>query len=140
MADKDGNSRAKDAGLPLPTDALFTTTFVLHDPMAPPRLPAGPQGVKDYVYDPWFAACPDFHGTLEDLIAEGDKVTGRCTIRGAHRGAFMAIAPTSKRLTVIGISICRVEERKFAEVWQNADALGLMQQLGAIPQMAPTGA
>ena len=121
-------------------DAVFATTFVLHDPSAPPGLPAGPQGMKDYAWVPWFAAFPDCQITIEDQIAEGDKVASRATMRGTHRGAFMGIAPTAKHVTFTGITIARVEEGKFAEVWQDVDALGLMQQLGAIPQMAQTGA
>ena len=120
-------------------DALCTTTFVLHDPFAPPGL-VGPQGVKDYLYEPWFAAFPDSQWTIEDLIAEGDKVAARATLRGTHRGEFMGIAPTGKHVTMTAIGLCRVEEGKFAEAWLNSDVLGLMQQLGAIPQMAQTGA
>jgi steroid delta-isomerase-like uncharacterized protein len=121
-------------------DALLTTTFVLHDPFAPPGLPTGPQGMKDYVYDPWFAAFPDAQVTIEDQIAEGDKVVARFTMRGTHRGAFMGLAPTGKHVTLTGIGIFRVEEGKIAEFWENVDVLGLLQQLGAIPQMAQTGA
>jgi steroid delta-isomerase-like uncharacterized protein len=121
-------------------DALFTTTFMLHDPFAPPGLPSGPEGLKDYMYDPWFAAFPDAQVTIEDLIAEGDKVTLRATVRGTHRGQFMGIAPTGKHVTMTGITIFRVAGGKIAEAWQNLDTLGLMQQLGAIPQMAQGGA
>ena len=74
------------------------------------------------------------------MIAEGDKVVGRVTMRGTHRGALMGIAPTGKHVTMTGIGIFRVEEGKIAEMWDNQDVLGLMQQLGAIPQMAQTGA
>ena len=120
-------------------DAVYTTTFVLHDPMAPPGLPAGPQGMKDYVA-PYFAAFPDLQFTVEDQIAEGDKVTTRYTGRGTHRGELMGIAPTGKHATATGITIFRIEEGKMAEMWDNSDILGLLQQLGAIPQMAQTGA
>ena len=116
-------------------DALFTTTFVGHAPMAPASV-VGPQGVKDYVYDPWFAAFPDAQFTIEDLIAEGDKVAGRVTMRGTHRGEFMGIAPTGKHVTLTSISINRIEEGEMAEMWDNSDVLGLLQQLGAVPQMA----
>jgi predicted ester cyclase len=83
-------------------DALFTTTFVVHDPMAGPRLAAGPQGMKDF-QAPYFAAFPDVQFTMEDQIAEGDKVMTRWTARGTHRGppaeslprASMAWAPGS---------------------------------------------
>ena len=120
-------------------DALYTTTFVLHDPMAPPGL-VGPQGVKDYLYDPWFAAFPDAQFTIEDLIAEGDKFAARFTLRGTHRGEFMGIAPTGKHVTTMVLAISRVEEGKFAVTWVSFNALGLLQQLGAIPQMAQGGA
>ena len=71
---------------------------------------------------------------------QGGKVTGRGTQRGTHRGELRGIAPTGKHVMVTAISICRIEEGKFAEAWQNVDAFGLMQQLGAIPQMAQGGA
>ena len=120
-------------------NARCTTTFVLHDPAAPPGLAAGPQGLKDFLA-PYFAAFPDLKITVEDQIAEGDKATTRWTLRGTHRGELMGIAPTGKHATVTGITIWRVEEGKMAELWQNWDALGLLQQLGAIPQMAQAGA
>ena len=120
-------------------DALCTPTFVGHDPTAPADV-VGPQALKDYAYDPWFAAFPDAQATIEDLIAEGDKVVTRSTLRGTHRGEFMGIAPTGKHVTFTGIAIFRIEEGKIAEGWNNFDVLGLMQQLGVIPQMAQTGA
>ena len=121
-------------------DAVCTTTFVLHDPMAPPGLPPGPQGLKDYAYVPFFAAFPDMQITIEDQIAEGDKAAVRVTIRGTHQGAFMDIPPTGKQVSMTGIGIDRFKDGKFVESWFNEDDLGLMQQLGAIPQMAQTGA
>jgi steroid delta-isomerase-like uncharacterized protein len=120
-------------------DALYTTTFVIHDPFAPPGL-VGPQGLKAYAYEPWFAGFPDTQATVEDMIAEGDKVVARYTMRGTHRGAFMGIAPTGKHVTLTSISINRIEEGKMAEMWDNSDVLGLLQQLGAIPQTAQGGA
>jgi predicted ester cyclase len=60
-------------------------------------------------------------------------------VRGTHRGEFMGIAPTGKHVTVTAITIFRVEEGKIAELWNNVDALGLLQQLGAIPQMTQAG-
>jgi predicted ester cyclase len=61
-------------------------------------------------------------------------------MRGTHRDEFMGIAPTGKHVMFTGIAIFRVEEGKIAELWQNLDTLGLLQQLGAIPQMAQAGA
>jgi predicted ester cyclase len=77
---------------------------------------------------------------VEDLIAEGDKVVVRGTLRGTHQGDFMGIPPTGKVVTFTAIAICRFAGGKEVEHWSNADVLGLMQQLGAIPQMAPGGA
>jgi steroid delta-isomerase-like uncharacterized protein len=119
-------------------DALFTTTFVGHAPYVPAGLAAGPQGTKDVVAA-LSAGFPDAQFTVEDQIAEGDKVTTRYTVRATHRGAFMGIAPTGKHVTVAGFNIVRVEEGKIAEMWDEQDVLGLLQQLGAIPQMAQAG-
>jgi steroid delta-isomerase-like uncharacterized protein len=87
-----------------------------------------------------FTGFPDLHWVVEDLIAEGDKVVVRLTVRGTHQGEFMGIPPTGKQATWTGIEISRIEEHKFVEGWDSFDNLGLLQQLGAIPQMAQTGA
>ena len=70
---------------------------------------------------------------LEDMIAEGDKVAVRFTLRGTHGGDLMGIPPTGKPVAVTGIDINRIADGKIAERWANFDALGLMQQLGVIP-------
>ena len=80
-----------------------------------------------------FAAFPDFNGSIDDMIAEGDKVAVRFTIRGTHQGAFRDIAPTGKQITVSGLEIDRCAGGKFVETWLISDMLGMMQQLGAIP-------
>jgi steroid delta-isomerase-like uncharacterized protein len=96
-------------------------------------------GLKQLCTAGW-TAFPDLHYTVEDLIAEGDKVVSRCTFRARHQGEFMSIPPTGKQVSVTGIEIDRIEDHKFVESWANSDHLGLMQQLGAIPQMAQSGA
>jgi steroid delta-isomerase-like uncharacterized protein len=88
----------------------------------------------------FWTAFPDQHMAVEDLIAEGDKVVWRYTWRATHQGEFMGIPATGKVVTVTGIAICRFVGGKEVEHWSNADVLGLMQQLGALPQMAQTGA
>jgi predicted ester cyclase len=122
-------------------NALFTTTHVFHEPRpgAPPRLATGPQGAKDYVAT-LLAAFPDAQLTVEDQLAEGDKVMTRYAYRCTHRGAFMGIAPTGKHVTGTVVFISRVEEGKMAETWSYPDTLGLFQQLGAFPQIAEAGA
>ena len=96
-------------------------------------------GVKQ-LYTALFTAFPDAHSVLEDLIAEGDKVVARFSMRGTHQGDFMGIPPTGKQVSWTAIEIERIEDDRFVEGWTNSDDLGLMQQLGAIPQMAQTGA
>jgi steroid delta-isomerase-like uncharacterized protein len=78
------------------------------------------------------AACPDWEVTVEDIIAEGDKVVARATGRGTHLGECMGIPPTGKRIKVSWIAIYRVVDGKLAEHWQHIDELGLRQQLGAV--------
>jgi predicted ester cyclase len=87
----------------------------------------------------FLTAFPDAHWAMDDLIAEGDKVAYRCTFRGTHQGEFMGIAPTGKVMTYTCNYIDRFAGSKVVEEWGSLDMLGLMQQLGAIPQMAQTG-
>jgi predicted ester cyclase len=79
------------------------------------------------------AAFPDSHHTVEDLLAEGDKVVTRFTWRGTHRGEFMGVPPTGRRVAVGGIWIHRLEAGRIVEgrEWGQVDWLGLLQQLGA---------
>ena len=81
-------------------------------------------------------AFPDLKLTVEEQIAEGDLVVTRWTARGTHQGELMGMAPTGKQATVTGITIDRLENGRIAESRTNWDALGLMQQLGAVPALA----
>ena len=83
----------------------------------------------------FLTAFPDARFTIEDMIAEGDRVVVRYTFRGTHTGNFMGIAPTGKQVTQTGITINRFANGKAVELWGNVDDLGLLQQLGAIPPM-----
>jgi steroid delta-isomerase-like uncharacterized protein len=79
------------------------------------------------------SAFPDFECVVEDMVAEGDKVAARVTLRGTHQGEFMGIPPSGNRIEVTGIDIARFADGKMVEHWGNFDDLGMMQQLGAIP-------
>jgi steroid delta-isomerase-like uncharacterized protein len=79
------------------------------------------------------AAFPDVQLIQEDLIAEGDQVVERWTIRGTHQGHFQGIPPTGKRVTYTGIDIFRIVDGKLVLVGQSVDRLGMLQQLGIIP-------
>lgn len=88
----------------------------------------------------WFAfyrafrqAFPDARFTVEDAIAEGDQVVLRLTMRGTHQGVFNGIPATGRAVTVSGVSIERIVEGRIVEGWVTSDALGMLQQLGALP-------
>ncbi len=114
-------------------DALFTPDYTHHDPNLPPALQHGRDAYKQVVAM-FRAAFPDLRTTVEDLIAGGDKVAACWTFRGTHHGELMGIPPTGKQVTGTGMSITRIANGKMAERWVNFDALGMLQQLGAIPQ------
>jgi predicted ester cyclase len=81
----------------------------------------------------WFDAFPDGHMTIDDLVVEGDKVVARYTLTGTHKGEFMGIPATNKKVTGWVIEIDRVAGGKCVEGWSRMDTLGLMQQLGVVP-------
>jgi steroid delta-isomerase-like uncharacterized protein len=83
-------------------------------------------------------AFPDVQLIQEDLIAEGDQVVERWTIRGTHQGHFQGIPPTGKRVTYTGIDIFRIVDGKLVLVGQSVDRLGMMQQLGVVPATGQT--
>ena len=115
-------------------DELFVPDFVRHDPAGGFR---SREGYKQFLFS-LQAALPG-QLTLEDLIAEGEKVVVRYTFHGTHQGEWRGLPPTGKAVTFTGIFICRIREGKIVEGWENADALGLVQQLGLIPAQGQAG-
>jgi steroid delta-isomerase-like uncharacterized protein len=97
-------------------------------------LERGPEDVKRFMGE-FREAFPDFHSTVEDQIAEGDRVVTRWRMRGTHEGEFRGIAPTGNKLDITGIGIFRFSDGKVVESWDNFDQLGMMRQLGAIPSL-----
>jgi predicted ester cyclase len=83
-------------------------------------------------------AFPDLRITLDDLLVEGGKLAALWTIRGTHKGEFYGIAPTNKQVTWSGVVLARIVDDKNVEAWNHFDRLALLQQLGAIPEMAIT--
>jgi predicted ester cyclase len=112
-------------------DEYFTPNFVFHDA-------ANPQVSNSEEYMQFLtglmAALPG-QFTIEDMIAEGDKVVSHYTFRSTHRGQWRGIPPTCKPVTITSTATYRFADGKVAEMWQNADTLGLLQQLGVIPSM-----
>jgi steroid delta-isomerase-like uncharacterized protein len=91
-----------------------------------------PEDAKQFV-SMYRSAFPDGRTTVEDLIAEEDKVAYRWTYRGTHQGELMGIAPTGREVTITGITINRVSGDRIEEEWNNFDQLGMLQQLGVVP-------
>ena len=79
------------------------------------------------------SAIPDLRITIEDDMAEGDKVVTRWIGQGTHQGELLGIAPTGNQVTFTGITIHRIEDTKIVEEWSNWDALGVRQQIVADP-------
>ncbi len=81
----------------------------------------------------FYDACPDLSHTVEDMIAEGDRVATRATDRGTQQGELMGIPPTGKPFTITGINIVRVAGGRIVEEWVVFDQLSMLQQLGVVP-------
>ena len=71
--------------------------------------------------------------TIDDLLADGDKVIYRMTYRGTHKGEFFGVPATNKEVTARTIGIARIADGKIIEEWENMDEMGFMQQLGVVP-------
>jgi len=106
---------------------IFATEYIGHTPGSPDI--HGPEGLKQFV-TMHRTAFPDIHFTVEDQIAEGDKVVIRWKNTITHKGELMGVPPTGKQATQTGISFFRISGGKIVERWLNRDALGMMQQLG----------
>jgi steroid delta-isomerase-like uncharacterized protein len=110
-------------------DEIVATDFVGHSSMGETR---GPEEAKLF----WMslrAAFPDLAFSIEDQIAEGDKVVTRWIARGTHTGDFRGIPATGKQGQITGMTINRIVNGRAVEGWTNLDELGLMQQLGVVP-------
>lgn len=109
---------------------IVAANYVNHNP-APGEMP-GREGLKAFVVY-LRRAFADLHITVEEQVAEADKVVSRFTIRGVQQDEFAGIPPTGKHAAVTAIGIHRIANGQIQESWLNWDALGLMQQLGATP-------
>ena len=119
-------------------DELFAPNYEHHD-ASTLDFGRGPESEKRRA-TLYRTAFPDIRLTIEDIIAEGQTVMARWSCRGTHKGDLSGIAPTGKQFTISGVSIARIAGGKMAEGWINWDALGLMQQLGVVPELAKTKA
>jgi len=113
-------------------DELLAPNYILHAGLGPDI--RGPEGCKQDIVTVR-SAFPDFHVTIDDMVAEGDRVAYRWTMCGTHSGEFAGITPTGKQVTGWGMSIERIVGGKIVETWNRYDTLSLMQQLGVIPPL-----
>jgi predicted ester cyclase len=112
-------------------DEVFSADYVTHVPgMGDMR---GPSGFKE-VISMWHRACPDFHMTIEELVAEGEFVANRFTTRGTNTGPLLGYEPTGKRMTVHGQELHRIEDGQIAESWICDDMPSILVQLGLIQE------
>ncbi len=112
-------------------DEIVAPDCTLEDP-ATPGLPRGPEGLRQLV-QLYGGAFPDLRFTIIAQVAEGDLVATRFESTGTHEGDLAGIAPTHRRITVSGMTLDRIVAGKIRSTRANWDALGLMQQIGAVP-------
>jgi steroid delta-isomerase-like uncharacterized protein len=115
-------------------DQLFTPNYTHHD-SSTPDFGHGPEGERKRA-TLYRTAFPDIHLTVEDIVAEGETVMTRWSCRGTHKGDLNGIVPTGKQVNISGVTVVRLTNGKMAEGYVNWDALGLMQQLGVVPELA----
>jgi len=112
-------------------DELVDRNFVEHEPL-PPGFKPGIEGVKQLITS-LRTGFPDIQAAVNDVVSEGDKVWARATISGTHRGTFMDMPPTGKKVKFEGMDIVRFSGGKAVEHWGVTDNMALFTQLGAIP-------
>lgn len=109
------------------------------DHALPPGLPPGLDGAR-LVFEMIRGAFPNHDAVVHEMIAEGDLVATRKSFTGTHTGDFMGIPATGKRVTIDVIDFMRVRDGKIVEHWNVVDQLGVMRQLGVLPEPAPRAA
>jgi predicted ester cyclase len=112
-------------------DKYVAPGYVGHDPAEPEPI-HGPAGARAN-FQKYLDAFTGAQITVDDQIAEGDKVATRWTGRGTHTGELSGIAPTGKEVTITGLTISLLEDGLIVEEWTTWDTLGMLVQLGAVP-------
>ena len=111
-------------------EELFDENGIAHglsdDPSNPIR---GPRDYRPF-YEAFRQGFPNLKVTIEDMVAEGDKVAARCSVRGSHEGDFLGRAATQSPVEITGITIVRIDNGKIVEAWNNFDFMTLYKQVG----------
>jgi steroid delta-isomerase-like uncharacterized protein len=111
-------------------DELNSPDFV--NLSSPPGVPSDREGGKAYLWS-LFSAFPDSKWTIDDMVAEGDRVVTKKTMTGTNSGEFAGMPATGKSVTLQYVDILRLRDGKIIEHWLSMDQLSFMQQLGVIP-------
>jgi steroid delta-isomerase-like uncharacterized protein len=112
-------------------EELISPNAVFHVPGRPEPM-RGPAGYLAII-EMMRGGFPDIQWTLEEMVAEDDKVAARFTMRGTHQGTFMGVPPSGKKITVQAMNIYHLSDGKFVEEHGQPDMLDLLQQIGAVP-------
>ncbi len=115
-------------------DQVFAANWVNHDPSLPPM--QGLEGAKQLVAL-WSAGLSNTRVVIEDSVSDGDKVAVRFKITGTNTGDMLGIPATGRMVNVTATGIFRIVDGKVTDNWVNFDALGLLQQIGAVPIPMP---
>jgi len=109
-------------------DEYYSPEFVVHSPTGDSSLEEYNQLMRSMV-----TAFPDGKYECDDIVAEGDKVVGRYHFTGTHKGDFLGIPPTGRKVKIEGICIFKIRDARLLDMWVVNDMLGMMQQLGVVP-------
>ena len=116
-------------------DEIFAADCITHqissgsEPAASPR---DPETLKRHVAE-WLAGFPDLSFSVEQMIADTDRVVSRIVMRGTHTGVWLGVAPTGKRVSLRMMTVHRIANGKIVEDWVLVESLGFLQQLGLLP-------
>jgi predicted ester cyclase len=108
---------------------VSTSNYLFHFPGMPPM----DWNTTKQFSTAFTSSFPDLHHEIIDIVAEGDKVAVRLSVTGTHKGELQGIPPTGKKVTFDATDFITLIDGKVSEEWLNADIMGLMQQIGAIP-------
>lgn len=122
-------NKGKEAGLAA-IDKMLASDCIIHSSSG--RDYKGANEYGKYAVD-FTSAFPDYHQSIDDIFAEGDKVAVRITETGTHTGVYMGVPPTNKRVMGWALQTARIVDGKIVEIWSRRDTLAFMQQLGLVP-------
>lgn len=119
-------------------DAIFAKDCVTHQlrsGVSADAAPRGPQAIKEHVVS-WTASFPDLHFSIEQVLAEGDRVVMQLLMEGTHQGVWLGIPGSGKKMQIRMFTVHRVGQGKIVEDRVLVDSFGVFQQLGVVPNTA----